>query len=126
MNQKALLLWIGGFIGVGLLYAAYKGKLNPITAVSDALDGKPQPVGSSTTAGASGSPLAPGGSTYNDQVPAGSPVTAQPSGVVTSGLVQEGSVWYVTDQYGNPTTPVNGVYQGLPNNYIPNTGSVLA
>lgn len=107
MNSRALLLWVGGFIGVGLLYAAYKGQLNPIKAVSGALTGKATTPTSAPTNGVAG---------------------AQPasltSGVTASGVVQSGGVWYLADQYGNPTTPVDGAYQGLAANYIPNTVSV--
>lgn len=109
MNSRALLLWIGGFIGVGLLYAAYKGELNPIKAVSASLSGanpsgvKPSSAGSTPVAGA-----APASSV---------------NGIVGSGIIQSGNVWYTSDVYGNPLTPVDGIYQGLPANFIPNTRS---
>lgn len=115
MNSRALLLWVGGFIGVGLLYSAYKGKLNPITAVSQTLSGK-NPSGVPTKA-----------TTANGTSNAVAPATAaKPAGTfsgVGSGVAQSGNVWYVTDRYGNPVTPIDGVYQGLPANFIPNTVS---
>jgi hypothetical protein len=116
MNQRALLLWIGGFIGVGLLYAAYKGQLNPIQAVTAVLQSKAAPA---TVSGSSSSstPLTNGVS------PAPAVSTTVP---VTSGLIQVGDTWYTSDQYGNALTPISGVYQALPNNYIPNTGTVNA
>lgn len=99
MNQRALLLWVGGFIGVGLLYAAYKGKLNPITAVSSALQG--------------------GTSTPTNGVAPAQPAKAGVAGIVGSGVTQSNGIWYVADKYGNPAQQVDGVYQGTPNNYIP-------
>lgn len=110
MNQRALLLWLGGFAGVGLLYAAYKGQLNPIKAVASALNSQPAPatVGGQPTSNATGSVATSTGGV--ETAVAGNP-----------GVVNSNGVYYVADQYGNPTTPIDGVYQGLPNNYIPNT-----
>lgn len=115
MNQRALLLWIGGFIGVGLLYAAYKGQLNPIQAVTAALQSKAAPA---TVAGSSSS-----STPLTNSV---SPAPAVSNTPVTSGLIQVGDMWYTSDQYGNAITPISGVYQALPNNYIPNTHTVSA
>lgn len=118
MNTRALLLWVGGFIGIGLLYAAYKGNLNPIQAVDNALSSANPD--SKTTEG-----LTPGsaGDTPINGVAGAQPATTT-SGVVGAGVVQSGSVWYVADQYGNPVTPVDGAYQGLAANFIPNTVTV--
>lgn len=117
MNSRALLLWVGGFIGVGLLYAAYKGQLNPIKAVAGALNST-TPATGTTTSSAGATPLTNG--------VVGAQPASSTSGVTASGVVQSGGVWYVADQYGNPVTPVDGAYQGLAANYIPNTSSLAA
>lgn len=110
MNSRALLLWVGGFIGVGLLYAAYKGQLNPIKAVSASLSGaNPSGVAGKS---ADATPLVNG-------VAGAAP--ASNKGAIGNSIVQSSDVWYVADQYGNPLTPIDGVYQGMPANFIPNT-----
>lgn len=124
---KLILLWFGLFAGVGILYSAYKGNLNPIKTVTDALSGTPtttpasDATTSSTTTGGSGASNLVG--TTGDAI--GTVGDALGSGV-NQDVTQSNGTWYVADQYGNPTTPVPGAYQGLPNNYIPNTGGVFA
>ncbi len=68
MNSKGLILWLGGFAGLGLLYSAYKGK-SPLTTLKSVL---------TSTSGSSGGTTQATPSSYNTSS-LGNSVTAAPT-----------------------------------------------
>lgn len=104
-NARQLTLWLAGFVGVGLLYAAYKGNMNPTKLLAASLGNTSAKSG--LLSGKAGTP-------------ASAAAPASTSGVATSvqPILYNGT-YYVTDQYGNPVDPIDKSYTTTPNTYIP-------
>jgi len=105
-QSRTFVLWIAGFTGVLLMYAAFKDK-SPTSIIQGSL----KKTGTGTTPSGSG-----GASNIV------TPVAAAPgvgSGVASAGVTNIDGVYYIIDQYGNPVTQINSTYATSPATYIP-------
>lgn len=106
---KQLILWITGFSGTLLLYAAYKGK-SPLSL----LDGTTTASGSATSS-TSGAPV-PSNPSTGTASPTGGPIRLEAVTLPGSDTVSGG---YVYDANGNPISQIPAAYADNPNSYIP-------
>ncbi len=107
-NGKKVLIWVAGFVGVFLLYSAFKNR-TPLSQFRSYIDKSQTPTAISTP---NTEPVSVGGNT-----PAPEPVA--PHLALSSYVGDMGGEPYVFDGNGNPVRQVPAVYAQNPGLYVP-------